>query len=135
MTDTSLIDHAGETLILAMVADRVFSIDQEGRIWRHAVVRAGTVVPLKRRRRAEYPSTNGYLRIRVRVGGSRIRVSAHRVVWRYFHGDIPEGCVVDHKNRKRHDNRPENLEPVTQRINVLRALCPQFSSSSCGLPH
>lgn len=121
MTDTTKIDDRAEALVLAMVEAGVFEIDDDGAIWRTGVMRRGKLVACPRRR-AEYPSTNGYLRLRVSVNGIRIRVSAHRVVYRYHVGEIPPGCVVDHENRKRCDNRPSNLEPVTQSVNVRRAL-------------
>lgn len=121
MTDTSKIDDRAEALVLSLVDAGVFEIDSDGAIWRVGVMRRGVIVACPRRR-AEYPSTNGYLRIRVSVNGIRIRVSAHRVVWRYFNGDIPAGMIVDHENRKRTDNHPGNLEPVTQSVNVRRAL-------------
>ena len=77
-------------------------------------------------RRAEYPR-DGYLRIRISVNGIRVRASAHRVVYRFFKGDIPAGCIINHKNRKRADNRPENLEAVTQSQNVRHALGQPYS--------
>lgn len=121
MTDTSKIDERAEALVLSMIDEGIFEVDALGRVWRLAVKHRGKVTAIERRR-AEYPATNGYLRIRVMVNGIRMRVSAHRVVWRYFNGDIPPGLVVDHENRKRWDNRPENLEPVTQSVNTLRAI-------------
>ncbi len=121
MTDTSKIDERAEALVLSLVDAGVFEIDGDGRIWRVGIMKRGKLAACARRR-AEYPSTNGYLRIRVSVNGVRIRVSAHRVVYRYHVGEIPPGKVIDHENRKRYDNRPGNLEPVTQRQNVRRAL-------------
>lgn len=38
---------------------------------------------------------------------------AHRVVWIAIHGPIPCGLQVNHINRRRWDNRPENLELVS----------------------
>lgn len=37
-----------------------------------------------------------------------VRLQAHRVVWALVHGSWPEGWL-DHINRDRKDNRPENL--------------------------
>src|ERR1700761_1097681 len=34
---------------------------------------------------------------------------AHRLVWIYFHGEIPKSAIT-HKNRNIHDNRIENLQ-------------------------
>lgn len=122
MTDTTKIDERAESLILTMVDKGIFSIDQDGRVWRHAARARGLRHLLSVPRRAEYESTNGYLRMRVSVHGVRIRVSAHRLVYRYFFGEIPAGCVVNHINRNRQDNRPSNLEAVTQSANTRHAL-------------
>lgn len=38
---------------------------------------------------------------------------AHRVVWIALHGFIPPGLQINHINRRRWDNHPDNLELVT----------------------
>lgn len=45
---------------------------------------------------------------------------AHRVAYRLTQGGIPEGTVLDHLCRTPACVNPAHLEPVTQRINVLR---------------
>jgi hypothetical protein len=55
-----------------------------------------------------------------RLGYGRIAVyskpltwaMAHRVVWIAAHGLIPDGLQVNHRNRRRWDNRIDNLELV-----------------------
>lgn len=42
---------------------------------------------------------------------------AHRIVWTMHHGDIPAGMEIDHKNRKRTDNRLDNLRLATPNQN------------------
>lgn len=49
------------------------------------------------------------------------RVPAHRIVWLAEHGSIPDGHDINHRNRKRDDNRIINLEPVTRRQNIRHA--------------
>jgi hypothetical protein len=47
---------------------------------------------------------------------------AHRVSYATFVGEIGEGMEIDHLCRVRHCVRPEHLEPVSHRENVLRQL-------------
>lgn len=48
-------------------------------------------------------------------------IMAHRVVWLAEHGHIEDGHEINHRNRKRDDNRIINLEPVTRSQNILHA--------------
>lgn len=91
------INTEAENLVLSLIEAGVFWVNSEGEIWRKAVLRQGKVVPCLSRR-------------------------ADRIVYRHLVGVIPTGMVIDHINRNRTDNRPENLEPVPQTINVRRAL-------------
>lgn len=43
----------------------------------------------------------------------------HRIIWVMFHGDIPDGYIIDHANRIKDDNRIENLQIVTHSQNNL----------------
>lgn len=45
---------------------------------------------------------------------------AHRVVYAWLIGPIPEGMTLDHLCRNRLCVNPAHLEPVTNRVNVLR---------------
>ncbi len=49
-------------------------------------------------------------------------VPAHRFAYEIWVGPIPEGLTIDHKCRIRHCVRPFHLEPVTNRINILRGV-------------
>lgn len=58
-------------------------------------------------------------------GGKRWHAMAHRLVWLHFHGRIPDGLTVNHKNGIWTDNRPDNLElatPSEQQIHALHVL-------------
>lgn len=46
---------------------------------------------------------------------------AHRLVWHYFFGPIPDGMCINHKNGIKDDNRPGNLEIVTYSENIKHA--------------
>lgn len=84
-----------------------FTVDSDGRVWR------GT-------KRAE-SRVGGYLQVKVMIGGTRFYTCAHRLVWRAIIGPIPVGMVVNHKNGRKDDNRPSNLELVTYSGNTKHA--------------
>jgi len=54
----------------------------------------------------------------VRVHG--ILRMAHCVAWELVNGPIPAKLQLDHLCRVRNCVNPEHLEPITQRINILR---------------
>jgi DNA-binding transcriptional regulator YiaG len=92
-----------ERFIAEVEAGR-FSVDAQGRIWRH-ILRDQPAEP----QRAEYPAERGYLRVLWDDGRCRC-CQARKAVWRYFYGPVPDGAEIVHKNGVRGDNRPENLE-------------------------
>ena len=54
-------------------------------------------------------NSRGYIHIRLDMNFHQ----AHRLIWIYFNGEIPEEMSVDHINRDRADNRIENLRLLT----------------------
>lgn len=68
------------------------------------------------------PNKRGYGRIW--TGGTRetkVRRTVHSLVAAAFHGPRPEGMVINHIDGNNQNNRPENLEYVTQKENVAHA--------------
>lgn len=58
-------------------------------------------------------------------GYSQVRVNgilkmAHIVSWQNVNGPVPEGLQLDHLCRVRNCVNPDHLEPVTQKVNILR---------------
>ena len=62
-------------------------------------------------------NTSGYPVVRLQTGW----VSVHRLVFQAFHGTMPEGTTVNHKNGDKEDNRLINLEPASVRENVYHS--------------
>ena len=119
-----------------MVDSGEIEIDSQGRIWR-LKKRHGRGVALGggyetgirispcRRVRAEFHQSQGYFQITRTIEGKRTTAMAHRVVWIYFNGPIPDSLTINHKNGVKDDNRLENLELMTyseQRRHALDVL-------------
>lgn len=107
-----------ERVLIAKVLSGEWSIDAAGRIW---IRRLYTGRVLAEPVRAERVLTAGYLMVRATISGKRVVGGAHRLVWQALNGDIPDGMVINHKNGKKGDNRPENLEVETYSGNTLHA--------------
>ena len=60
---------------------------------------------------------DGYYEVTLSVNCKRYCKRVHQLICETFHGEAPEGCVVDHINRNRQDNRPENLRWLNQSKN------------------
>lgn len=66
---------------------------------------------------------DGYLRLGIRdETGKTRRAFAHRLVFMYFYGDIPDGLQVNHKNGKRNENWLDNLELMTSSQQMIHAI-------------
>ncbi|MGH7723418.1 MAG: HNH endonuclease signature motif containing protein [Candidatus Dormibacteria bacterium] len=65
---------------------------------------------------------HGYGSFRVRTGERMTQ--AHRWAYELLIGPIPEGLEPDHLCRNRSCVRPDHLEAVTPKINVLRGVSP-----------
>jgi hypothetical protein len=67
---------------------------------------------------------NGYGQFGSRSKGCRkgLDVLAHRIAYALVVGQIPAGLQLDHLCRNRACVRPEHLEPVTRRENLLRGV-------------
>jgi hypothetical protein len=110
---TAVMQHA-----LTLLSNRTLSIDTEGRIWRHAIKtntgRRLSITP----RRAESIGGKGYLRIMLRIDGRLRGVGAHRLVWTYHNGPIPDELQINHRDLNKHNNALNNLELVTASENI-----------------
>ncbi|MFA5187435.1 MAG: HNH endonuclease signature motif containing protein [Patescibacteria group bacterium] len=111
-----------ERKIFALVVRGVFEVDSAGRVWRRKKRMSNGGLFTIRRVRAEKEMPNGYLVVRAKMGeGKYVKCLAHRLVWECWHGPIPNGQTVNHKNGDKADNRPENLELATQKEQAKHA--------------
>ena len=73
-------------------------------------------------RRVDVLGSGGYRSVTITLNRRRVSALAHRVIFVCFHGVIRgKRKQINHKNGNRGDNRPENLEAVTPRMNVRHA--------------
>lgn len=68
-----------------------------------------------------HTSADGYGQFAI---GARGRAVAHRFAYEAAVGAIPAGLQLDHLCRQRNCCNPSHLEPVTNRVNVLRGVGP-----------
>jgi len=110
-----------EKAMLDLVDRGVFRVDNDGRIWRTAVLtRSGRVKPVEPRR-GEQLKEDGYSQVRAQTNGVAVVMLAHRMVWLVLVGPIPALQEVNHRNGRRSDNHPRNLEVLTTAGNLVHA--------------
>jgi len=102
---------------LALIADGTLSINHDGHIWRHAAIVHGRRVAV-RPRRAENVGGKGYLRLTLQIDGELRGIGAHRVVWTYFNGPIPNKLQINHIDLNKQNNQPKNIELATAAENI-----------------
>ena len=126
---------------LAQMALGVFSVDQQGRVWRHARVAGGKPIEvppmlwLPEAIRAEKDNGEGHYRLQFTVRAERMQVYAHRIVWMVLNrSDIPGQMEVNHIDGNGQNNHPSNLEVISKSENVKHALHTLGKLASRNLP-
>lgn len=92
-------------------------VRSDGSIWRIA---AGGK-PCSPRRIDRADQSKGYRNVRLPYAGKWRTYKAHRLVWWWHHGPIPDGLQINHKNLNKSDNRIENLELATASENIAHS--------------
>lgn len=101
-----------ERKLIKLVESSEFIIKSNGEIWRQKRRIGKTVFDIKPTR-AERKGKDGYLTVRGMFNGVRHTGAAHRLVWQYFKGKIPNGLTINHKDGIKDNNHPDNLELAT----------------------
>jgi hypothetical protein len=83
--------------------------------------------------RAGSRNAGGYILIRAKVASEKVAVYAHRLAWAVTHGEWPE--QIDHINRRRADNRIENLRASDARRNAWNTEASGCYLHACGRWH
>ncbi len=108
-----------EQLALALIGIGVFSVDENGVIWRHF---DGATRIERRRADTGRSKKTGYRRLQFTHRGTRYAVPAHRIVWMVKNSQfIPKSMEINHKDGVKDNNRPGNLEIVTHAGNTLHS--------------
>ena len=85
---------------------------------RYLVTSEGKIIGPSGRVLKPRPHMHGYIRMSAIVGGKLKDFYVHRIVCETFHGIATAGMQVDHINRNRADNRPDNLRWVSSAENL-----------------
>lgn len=68
-----------------------------------------------------FPDKDGYLKVTVRYNRSHtFNEALHRVVYRAFHGEIPENMTVDHIDSDKLNNHKDNLQLMPAVDNAIK---------------
>ncbi len=66
----------------------------------------------------------GYLHVVLYKNGKKHNIKVHKLICLTFIGDRPKNMTINHKNGNKLDNKPSNLEYITQRQN-----CTHYTSN------
>lgn len=85
-------------------------------------------------KRNDYQRRSGYWVVTFRAMGRMLYVRVHRLVWRVFRGEIPDGLTINHKDGNKSNNALENLELATESEQMLHAYSTSLMSKA-GIKH
>ena len=87
--------------------------------------------------RAEHDVGN-YFQVRAMFDGVRRNAAAHRLVYKYFHGSIPNDLTVNHEDGNGKNNHPDNLTLATlseQQLHAVHVLKTAYAANQNGELH
>ena len=122
---------AHEKIFLNMLYQGIIDLSGDGTFYRHFVIhRPGGVpprfIPVAPRPFGSIYLKTGYVKLsicRQRDGvNHKFDSLAHRVVWMFFNGPIPEKMEINHIDGIKHHNAIGNLEVVTRKQNIQHAM-------------
>ena len=69
-----------------------------------------------------FKNMHGYFCLALFNGNTRVMATVHKVVFEAFHGRLPAGKEINHKDAVKTNNSPDNLEACTRAENVRHAI-------------
>jgi hypothetical protein len=113
-----------------------YSVSNLGRVKRNKRVLKktnGATLILEERLISLTNNGNGYLALRAYVNNQSKIKYVHRMVYKYFVGELVDGMQINHIDFNRSNNTPSNLEQVTSRQNIhhSRVNRPKTSDYPC----
>jgi len=72
----------------------------------------------KGRELSQFFNPNGYLRVKM----NNLSYEIHRLVSKFYLGDMPKGLCVNHKDGNKLNNKPSNLEYITISENIKHSI-------------
>jgi hypothetical protein len=102
-----------DAIIVELLSDPDYHVCGNGFVWT-CIEQTGKRSVRGFWRKAGRVTTEGY----VQISYKRTRLAVHRIIHRKFKGYLKSDLVVDHIDRNRSNNHPDNLRLVTQRTNL-----------------
>lgn len=75
--------------------------------------------------------SDGYVHLITKKSGKYVNVRVHKIIWKAFKGDVPDGYEIDHINGNKSDNRINNLQLLNHKDNTIKSL--KTSSGIIGI--
>ena len=103
----------------------IYSISEDGK---EIIYKSPTLNTTRIIKQLEH--ADGYLRISF----NRLKsMGVHRVVYAWFHGEVPEGMVVDHKDNDKKNNNIKNLQLLTPHENLCKGTTKCTKVTKCKM--
>lgn len=96
-----------------------YAVSVDGRIWSCKDYWGGFTYPWKPLKTR--PDPYGYARVNLYVKGKMFTRVVHNIIWKAFHGPVPEGYEINHKDCDKMNPALGNLELMTHQGNMKQA--------------
>lgn len=101
---------SNDQIIDLLLALGKYEVKQDGTVWTRWNKNSTALLANNGLREIGTIDNDGYRIFAPRINGKKIKVKVHRLVYRYFHGELDSAKVVNHKDGNRQNNHPDNLE-------------------------